>query len=87
MADDPINHPKHYTSSPSGVECIDVIRHMTFNLGTAVKFIWRAGVKDEASHIMDLQKAAWYLNNEIERLRDIPNMLFSEKELDKASEK
>lgn len=63
---DPVNHPKHYTAHPSGVECITVTEHMNFNLGNAVKYIWRSGEKD--STIQDLQKAAWYVQREIERL-------------------
>lgn len=62
---DLINHPPHYTSHPSGVECIDVVEHMGFNLGNAIKYIWRA---DEKGHALDdLRKAAWYINREIER--------------------
>ena len=64
--DDPVNHPKHYTAHPSGVECITVTEHMSFNLGNAVKYIWRAA--DKGTTIQDLQKAAWYVNREIERL-------------------
>ena len=41
---DPVNHPKHYTSDPSGVECIDVVEHRTFNVGNAMKYLWRAGL-------------------------------------------
>lgn len=63
---DPVNHPKHYTSHPSGVECIDITRHMGFNLGNVVKYIWRAGIKDVNVEIQDLEKAAWYLNDEIQ---------------------
>lgn len=62
-AADPVNHPKHYTSHPSGVECIQVTRHMGFNLGNAVKYIWRADEKGNA--IQDLEKAAWYIADEI----------------------
>lgn len=40
-ASDPVNHPAHYTSHPAGVECIDVVEHMTFNVGNAVKYLWR----------------------------------------------
>ena len=65
---DPVNHPPHYTTHPSGVECITVTEHMNFNLGNAVKYIWRAGLKSEAV-ITDLEKAAWYVNREIARLR------------------
>jgi len=63
---DPVNHPAHYTSHPSGVECIDVTEHMSFNLGNAVKYIWRAGSKGSA--LEDLRKAAWYVEREIQRL-------------------
>lgn len=63
-----VNHPKHYNLHPCGVECIDVVEHMTFNLGNAVKYIWRADHKDNA--IQDLQKAAWYIEREIKRLKE-----------------
>jgi hypothetical protein len=64
-AHDPVNHPQHYTSHPSGVECIQVVEHMGFNLGNAIKYIWRADEKGDA--VEDLRKAAWYVNREIER--------------------
>ncbi len=63
---DPVNHPQHYTSHPSGAECIEVTRHMNFNLGNAMKYIWRCG--DKGKPVEDLQKAIWYLNDEIKRL-------------------
>lgn len=63
---DAVNHPTHYTSHPSGIECIDVTEHMNFNRGNAVKYIWRAG--DKGNEIQDLQKAVWYLDREIVRL-------------------
>jgi len=62
---DPIN-PDHYRSHPSGVECITVTEHMTFCLGNAVKYIWRAGEKGDP--IEDLKKARWYIDREIARL-------------------
>lgn len=62
---DPVNHPSHYTSHPSGIEYIEITRHMNFNLGNVMKYIWRNGLKDDAS-LQDLEKAAWYLNDEIE---------------------
>lgn len=62
---DLINHPPHYTAHPSGVECITVTEHMGFNLGNAVKYIWRADLKADA--IADLKKAAWYIQREISR--------------------
>lgn len=63
---DPTN-PRHYKSHPSGIECIQVIRHMNFNRGNAIKYIWRAGLKSDEIH--DLAKAIWYLRDEIGRLK------------------
>lgn len=62
---DPVNHPPHYTSHPSGIECIQITEHMSFCLGNALKYIWRSDLKGNA--IEDLQKARWYLDREIER--------------------
>jgi hypothetical protein len=62
-----VNHPPHYTSHPSGVECISITEHMNFCLGNALKYIWRAGEKGDA--ITDLKKARWYLDREIARLK------------------
>ena len=64
-----VNHPKHYNSHPSGVECIDIIEHMPFNIGNAVKYVWRADHK-HACPEEDLRKAIWYLNRELERISD-----------------
>jgi hypothetical protein len=61
---DPVNHPKHYTEHPSGVECIQITEHMNFCLGNAMKYVWRADLK---GGIEDLQKAVWYINREIRR--------------------
>jgi hypothetical protein len=63
-----VDHPKHYNSHPSGVECITVVEHMNFNKGNAIKYIWRAG--DKGNEIEDLEKAAWYLQREIARLKN-----------------
>ncbi len=62
---DVVNHPPHYTAHPSGVECIQITEHMGFNLGNAVKYVWRADLKGDA--IEDLRKAAWYVEREIAR--------------------
>lgn len=62
---DPIN-PQHYRDHPSGIECIQVAEHMSYCLGNAIKYLWRAGKKGDA--VEDLKKAAWYVNREIERL-------------------
>ncbi len=65
QTDDPVNHPFHYTVHPSGVECIEITRHMSFNLGNALKYIWRADHKGNV--VEDLKKARWYLDDEIRR--------------------
>ena len=62
-----VNHPPHYLAHPSGVECIEVTEHMNFNLGNAIKYIWRAGLKSQ-NPIEDLSKARWYITREITRL-------------------
>lgn len=62
---DAVNHPPHYSSHPSGVECITVVEHMGFNLGNAVKYVWRADLKNDA--IEDLKKARWYIEREIQK--------------------
>lgn len=67
-SDDPVNYPAHYTSDPSGVECIQITRHRNFNIGNAIKYLWRNGLKDSDAQVQDLQKAVFYINDEIERL-------------------
>jgi hypothetical protein len=62
---DPVEHPSHYTSHPSGVECIQITQHMNFCIGNAVKYLWRADLKWDA--IEDLKKARWYIDQEIAR--------------------
>jgi hypothetical protein len=62
---DAIN-PSHYQDHPSGIQCIQITEHMNFCLGNAIKYIWRAGLKNNA--IEDLEKARWYLDREIERM-------------------
>ena len=67
IAPDSINHPPHYTQHPSGVECIAITEHYNFNVGNAIKYLWRAGLKDGADAADDLRKAAWYVQREIDR--------------------
>ena len=62
---DAVEHPSHYTGHPSGVECITITEHMGFNLGNALKYIWRCDLKADA--IEDLRKAAWYIEREIQK--------------------
>ena len=70
MTNDPVNHPPHYTGHPSGVECIEITEHYNFNVGNAIKYLWRAGLKTEDA-TQDLRKAAWYINREIQRLEKL----------------
>lgn len=75
-ANDNVNHPSHYTSHPSGVECIEITRHYCFDIGNAIKYLWRAGLKKDASledkekEIEDLEKAKWYIDDRIKQLKN-----------------
>ncbi len=62
-----VNHPKHYNSHPSGVEAIVICEHMTFNVGNAMKYLFRAGLKSPDAKL-DINKAIWYLQREVERI-------------------
>lgn len=67
---DNVNHPKHYNSHPSGIECIDIARHHDFNIGNAIKYLWRAGLKGgEEKLVEDLEKAIFYINDEINLIK------------------
>lgn len=63
---DLVNSPPHYTAHPSGVECIQITEHFNFNIGNAIKYLWRVGLK--GNEVEDLKKAEWYVKREIERL-------------------
>ena len=65
---DMVNHPKHYTDHPTGIECIDIVEHMPFNRGAAIKYIWRAGKKHDI--VEDLKKAKWFIEREIARVEN-----------------
>ena len=73
---DAVNHPSHYCSHPSGIECIEVTRHYTFDIGNAIKYLWRAGLKKEQGlsdvekEIEDCKKAIWYINDHIKHLKN-----------------
>lgn len=73
---DMVNHPPHYTQHPSGVECITITRHYCFSIGNAIKYLWRAGLKKDASlgdkqkEIEDLEKAVFYIKDRIKQLKD-----------------
>lgn len=62
---DAVNHPPHYNLHPAGVECITIVEHMPFNIGNAIKYLWRCGLKND--EIEDLEKARWYIDREIAR--------------------
>lgn len=61
-----IDKVKHYNKLD--IECIEVAKHFNFCLGNAIKYIWRAGLKDENKTIEDLKKAIWYLEYHIKEL-------------------
>ncbi|MEG2271494.1 MAG: DUF3310 domain-containing protein [Acinetobacter sp.] len=67
--DDEVNQPSHYTSHPSGIECIEITRHHDFAIGNAIKYLWRAGLKNSDNEIQDLEKAAWYIQDKIKQLK------------------
>jgi hypothetical protein len=65
---DAVYHPHHYSAHPSGVECIVIAEQYNFNVGNAIKYLWRAGLKKGTDPVEDLKKAAWYVNREVERI-------------------
>ena len=76
---DSVNHPAHYNSHPSGIECIEIARHHNFNIGNTIKYLWRAGLKSEEGmegtdkQVEDLNKAIWYIQDEIKRITEFNN--------------
>lgn len=67
---DSVSHPPHYADGWSnGAEVIDLTEHLSFCAGNVVKYVCRAGRKDPDKHVEDLEKARWYLDREIERVR------------------
>lgn len=75
---DEVNHPKHYTSHPSGIECIQVTEHFNFNMGNAIKYLWRTDEKGDP--IVQLRKAGFYIQREIARrlklqVQDVPGVV------------
>jgi len=71
---DEITKAKHYNVHPSGVECIDVIKHHDFNIGSVIKYVWRHGLKGDPNvdALKDLKKARYYLEKAIELLGGEP---------------
>jgi len=79
---DIVNKPKHYNMHSSSIECIEIVQHLSFCLGNAVKYIWRAALKNE-NPIEDYKKAIYYLKKELEMNKnyvDFPhsNKIFAE---------
>lgn len=74
---DPVNHPTHYTSHPSGIECLQITRLLPFDLGNAVKYVWRADLKNGQE---DLRKSEFYLSDEIKRVGTVAHYLDLEPE-------
>ncbi len=62
---DPVFHPSHYTTHPSGIECIAITQHMNFCIGNAMKYLWR--VDDKGDPIENLRKAKQYIDFEMAR--------------------
>lgn len=67
---DSVSHPSYYADGWSnGAEVIDLAEHLSFCAGNAVKYVCRAGRKDPDKHVEDLEKARWYIDREIERVK------------------
>lgn len=72
-----VDHPKHYQNGlKTEVECIMFTRNLSFDLGNAFKYVWRAGNKLTASMDTDLAKALWYLNDAAEH-QEYENSLYN----------
>lgn len=56
---DPVAKPKHYNVHPSGVEAIEICERLDFNVGNAVKYLFRLGLKND--ELEDARKAHWYV--------------------------
>lgn len=71
-ANDPVNHPSHYTSGK--IEVIDFLedQNLPFHLANALKYICRAGKKNPEKTAEDLEKAVWYLNRYISHVLGRP---------------
>ena len=69
---DYVNHPTHYTSHPKGIECIDVIEECPYpNLANVMRYTWRVSWGGKWDDTEDLEKAAWYIDREIGRRKNV----------------
>lgn len=66
-----VNHPNHYGGKDNPYEAIKIIEahNLDFHLGNTVKYILRAGKKEDNSIIQELEKAKWYLERKINQLK------------------
>jgi len=64
-----VDHPAHYNQHPAGIECIEVIAPMVLPIGSAIKHLWRAGLKPGVDDVQDVEKAIWYLQYHLEQLK------------------
>lgn len=71
-----VDHPLHYNTIPvecpecsHPIEVIEIVRHFNFNRGNVIKYVMRAGIKDPDKEVEDLEKAVWYLQDEINHLK------------------
>ncbi len=68
---DAVDHPSYYNGRADGIECIEIVRHYVFDIGCAIKYLWRSGLKhsagksDREKEIEDLKKAIWYIKDYI----------------------
>ena len=58
----------HYKSHPSGIEAIELTQYESFLRGNILKYVLRAPYKGD--ELADLEKAAEYLQWEIERVKE-----------------
>ena len=65
---DPVNHPSHYRSDPSGYECIEITRVLPYDIGNAVKYVWRYRLKGHP--LEDLRKSQWFLTDSLRSFTD-----------------
>ena len=80
---DDVQRAQHYNVHPSGVEAIVLLEDLSFNVGTALKYLVRAGIKEGEAPLKDYKKAEWYIKREISRLSLPVNTEHVRRQLDK----
>lgn len=72
-----VKHPEYYNQHPSGIECITIIQHYDFCVGNAMKYLWRAGLKNSGQgiedEIHDLEKSIEYIQFKLKHLKEQRN--------------